>query len=272
VVQGTLMRVTIHLVSPGDYRPFAAAVREARRTLWLRAWKEPDDAAMTEAAGTLRAALAGGRALPRKEVEALIGKDATRGIHLWLDLVRVPPSGTWERRRADLYAAAADWLGPPPDEVDETAGRELLVRRYLTAFGPATRKDVASWAGLKPAELEPAFANVKLRQFESEDGDELIDVPRAPLPPADTPAPVRFLPTWDATLLVHARRAGILREGDRPRIFSTRNPHSSPTFLVDGVVAGTWTGTGAYELFAPVTRTQKAEVADEAARLKAWLG
>ena len=67
-----------------------------------------------------RAALAGG-ALPRKEVEALIGKPAARGIHLWLDLVRVPPSGTWERRRADLFGAAADW-SPGPADPDERHG------------------------------------------------------------------------------------------------------------------------------------------------------
>src|SRR5687767_4263528 len=83
VVQGTLMRVTIHLVSPRDYWPFAVVVREARCALWLRAWQEPDAEAMAAAARTLRAALAGG-ALPRKEVEALIGKPATRGIHLWM--------------------------------------------------------------------------------------------------------------------------------------------------------------------------------------------
>ena len=86
-----------------------------------------------------------------------IGHAAAQGVGLWVDLVRVPPSGTWERRRADLYAAAEDWLGPPPRDVGE-ARMELLVRRYLAAFGPATRADVASWAGLKPAELEPAFA------------------------------------------------------------------------------------------------------------------
>ena len=81
---------------------------------------------------------------------------------------------------------------------------------------------------------------MKLRRFASEDGDELLDLPRAPLPAADTPAPVRFLPTWDATLLVHARRAAILPEEHRPQIFNTKTPQSVPTFLVDGAVAGTW--------------------------------
>ncbi len=61
-----------------------------------------------------------------------------------------------------------------------------------------------------------------------------------PIPDPDTPAPVRFLPVWDATLLVHARRTGILPEEYRPLVFNTKTPHSVNTFLVDGAVAGTW--------------------------------
>ena len=136
VVQGTLMRVTIHLVSPRDYWPFARrGARGAARAVAAR-WKEPGAEAMAEAARTLDAALDGG-ALPRKEVEALIGKPAARGIHLWLDLVRVPPSGTWERRRADLFGAAADWLGDAGSRTTDDA-IDHLVRRYLAGFGPAS--------------------------------------------------------------------------------------------------------------------------------------
>ena len=233
VVQGTLMRVTIHLVSPADYRPFAVAVREARRTLWLRAWKEPGADEMTAAAATLRSALADGP-LPRKEVEALIGKPAARGIHLWLDLLRVPPSGTWERRRADLFGLAEG------DEPDPGDAMDHLVRRYLEAFGPASRKDVQSFTGLSLTTLKPVLERVATERFLDEDGKELLDVAGAPLPDPDTPAPPRLLPTWDATLLVHARRTGLLPERFRPLIFHTKNPQSTPTFLVDGEVAGTW--------------------------------
>jgi Winged helix DNA-binding domain len=225
---------------------------------------------MTELARTLRDALGGGT-MRRTEVEALVGKRATQAINLWLNIVRAPPSGTWERRRADLYAAADDWLGPPPGDVDEASGRELLVRRYFAAFGPATRAEVGSWAGLKPTELEPAFAAVKLRRFASEDGDELLDLPRAPLPPAETPAPVRFLPTWDATLLVHARRAAILPEEHRPRIFNTKTPQSVPTFLVDGAVAGTWRyadGKVDLEPFGRLDRATTRALREEAVRLQ----
>jgi Winged helix DNA-binding domain len=227
VVQGTLMRSTIHLVSREDYWPFAIAVRAARRASWLRATKrDPPEAAAEE----VRAALAGGDTLRRKEIEALIGKEAAHGVGLWVDLVRAPPSGTWERRRADLYALAEDWVGPPP-EIDEHAAHEHLVRRYLAGFGPATAKDVASFTGLPPATAD--------RLDLIREGD-LLDVPGAPRPDPDTPAPPRFLGTWDASLLVHARRTGFLPEEHRPKIFHTKAPQSFPTFTLDGAVAGTW--------------------------------
>jgi hypothetical protein len=114
------------------------------------------------------------------------------------------------------------------------------VRRYLGGFGPAARADLASWAGVNVGDLAPAFERLALRRFRDEAGRELLDLPRAPLPPAEAPAPVRFLPTWDATLLVHARRTQILPEEYRPAIFATKTPHSFPTFLVDGSVAGKW--------------------------------
>jgi hypothetical protein len=239
VVQGTLMRVTIHLVSPRDYWPFSLAVREARRALWLRAWKEPGAGEMAAAAATLRAALGEHGALPRKQVEALIGKPAARGIHLWLDIVRVPPSGTWERRRADLFGAAADWL-PDTPEPDAEDALDHLVRRYLAAFGPASRRDVQSFTGLGLTALKPVLERVATERYADEAGGELLDVPGAPLPDPDTPAPPRLLPTWDATLLVHARRTGLLPERFRPLCFNTKNPQSTPVFLLDGEVAGTW--------------------------------
>ena len=119
-------------------------------------------------------------------------------------------------------------------------GVELLIRRYLGGYGPATLADLADWAGMPPKEIAPALERLKLRRFRGEDGKELLDLPRAPLPEAETPAPVRFLPTWDATLLVHARRTGILPEEHRTKVFSVKTPQSVPTFLVDGEVAGTW--------------------------------
>ena len=231
VVQATLMRSTIHLVSRADYWRLAGATAPARRQRLERAPLElPPDGAMER----LRAALAEGP-LTRREVEALVGKPGARAANTYLHLVRVPPSGTWERRAADLWGLAEQWVGPPED-----GDLVHLVRRYLTGFGPATRQEVANWCGMTVADVAPALDALELRRFAAEDGAELLDLPRLPLPGGDTPAPVRLLPTWDAMLLTHARRAEILREDDRERIFSSRNPHSSPTVLVDGTVEGTW--------------------------------
>jgi hypothetical protein len=272
VIQGTLMRSTIHLVSAADYWPLAVAVRDARRESWLRATRrEPSAAEMEAAAARLRAALAGGATLRRKEIDALLGKPAARGVGLWVDLVRAPPSGTWERRRADLFALAEDWL--PPVGIDPGAAAEHLVRRYLGAFGPATVKDVVSFTGLPPAGLAFVLDGLELRRFRSEDGQELLDLPRAPLPDPDTPAPVRFIGTWDASLLVHARRTGFLPEEHRPFIFHVKAPQSYPTFLVDGAVAGTWRyEEGSIELspFGRLDPATRRELEDEAARLAAF--
>jgi hypothetical protein len=270
VVQGTLLRSTIHLVSAADYWPFAIAIREARRAWWLRARPEKLTAReMSAAARKVRAALDGGT-LRRSAIEELVGKPRAQGLGLWLDLVRVPPSGTWERRRADVYAAAEDWLGPPTMTAEDAL--DHLVRRYLAAFGPASRGDVASFAGLRLGDVAPALERLALRRFRAENGDELLDLARAPRPDGDTPAPVRLLPTWDATLLVHARRTGILPEAYRPRIFSTRTPQSLPTFLVDGAVAGTWRyedGRVRFDAFAPLDARTQRELNEEGERMAA---
>jgi hypothetical protein len=259
VIQGTLMRATIHLVSRADYWPLAVAVREARRALWLRSQPSPE-----RFVEPLRAALRE-RPLRLKEIKELVGgADVARGIGLWLDLVRIPPSGTWERRRADLYALAEEWVGPER----APAPIETVVRRYLTGFAPASAADIANWAGLKTAEIEPALAG--LRRFRSEDGAELFDLPDGPLPDPDTPAPVRFLGTWDAILLAHARRAGVLPERHRSRVFHTRMPQSVGTFLVDGVVAGAWRPEAkriVVEPFEPLSPAVRREVDAEAERL-----
>ncbi len=230
VIQATLMRSTIHLVSREDFWPFAIATRAVRRAHWLRVTKS-DEAPIARAAETLRAALRGGGTMRRNEVEALVGREEARAVGLWADLVRVPPSGTWERRRADLYGLAEDWVGPPDIEPD--AAVDHLLRRYLAAFGPATAKDIASFTGL-------ALKTLPLDRLDLERDGELLDVPGGLRPDPDTPAPPRFLGTWDASLLVHARRTGILPEDHRGQIFHVKSPQSFPTFTVDGAVAGTW--------------------------------
>ena len=186
-------------------------------------------------------------------------------------MVRVPPSGTWDQRRADLYGLAQTWVRPVTHS--QAAGLEHIVRRYLGGFGPATVREIADWGGVAHTTLLPAIERVALRRFRDEKGKELLDLQRAPLPDPATPAPVRFLPTWDATLLVHARRTEILPERYRPLVFNTRTPHSVPTFLVDGEVAGTWRHEGErveIKPFEPLPKAVRREVEDEATRLEAF--
>jgi hypothetical protein len=120
--------------------------------------------------------------------------------------------------------------------------------------------------------LTPVLARLALRRFRDEAGGELLDVRGAPLPDPDVPAPVRFLPTWDASLLVHARRTQILPERFRPLIFNTKTPHSSPTFLVDGRVTGTWRYEGGrirVSPFEPLPRSVRRGLDEEARALAA---
>jgi hypothetical protein len=276
VVQATLMRSTIHVVSARDFWLLAAGIRDGRRE-WLgrvqRTQLEGID--MDAVAACVRALLAEEPRRHADMLELLAERGFPRAAWVaaghWVDLVRVPPSGTWDRRRADLYGLADTWL--PTSEADEANGLDHLVRRYLGGFGPATLSDVASWAGLAATALRPSMDRLQLRRFRDERGGELLDLPGAPLPDPDSPAPVRFIPTWDATLLVHARRTQILPERYRPRVFNTKTPHSVPTFLVDGAVAGTWRhekGAVRPEPFHRLARGVVRELEDEAERLAAF--
>jgi Winged helix DNA-binding domain len=266
VVQGTLMRSTIHLVSRRDYWPFTVAIREHRRGWWARVAREGSKPAdLKKAVPKLRKLLAKEGVLTAADLKKL-GRPV--GLNLYLDMVRVPPSGTWERRRADLYAASEDWLGPPDAEPEQGVVR--LVEAYLQGFGPASRDEIADWTGLKKTVIAPALDSLKLRTFEAEDGTELVDLPRLPLPDADTPAPARFLPTWDSTLLAHTRRTQILPEEFRPFVFNTKTPQSMPSFMLDGQVAGSWRWEkGRIELnpFRKLTKAEQRELNDEAERL-----
>jgi hypothetical protein len=276
VIQGTLIRSTIHIVSAADWPLFTAGTRNVRREWWLRASRgETSKIDVESVLDRVRKLLAEG---PRRQAEMVKLLEAeTNPRFAWItaaqliDMVRVPPSGTWERRRADVYGLADDWIGR--SSVTEDEGREHLVRRYLGGFGPAPLTDIANWAGMTAALLRPVVERVELRRLRDEQGRELFDLPVAPLPDADTPAPVRFLPTWDATLLVHARRTLILPEAYRPLVFNTKTPHSVPTFLVDGAVAGTWRHEkGRIEIkpFGDLSTSARRELDDEGERLAAF--
>jgi hypothetical protein len=235
-VQGTLLRGTIHLVSRKDYWPFHIGCRDAVHEMYARNYAGTATE-LEKWISLLRDALTD-NPLRQREIDELVGRDLRGWVTSHLPLLRIPPSGTWERRRADLYALADDIIGT--EDMSLAPARELLVRRYLGGFGPSTLAEIASWAGMGVREITPAVEQIDHVTYEAEDGAVLYDLPGAPLPDGQTPVPIRFLPTWDATLLVHARRTQILPEEHRDKIFTSTMPHSYPTFLIDGAVAGTW--------------------------------
>ena len=270
IVQGSMLRATIHAVAAHDYWPLMMATGEARNQWFRRVYRGPcTEADFKAAAETVRNLLSAGPQ-PRSALVDAIGRDTWIGVSMFVDMVRVPPSGTWDRRRADLFALSQEWIPPatPPERATE-----FLIRRYLGAFGPAVAGDVASWAGIAPSEIVPILEQMDLTSFEAEDGKLLLDLKRAPLPDPKVNAPVRFLPVWDAILLVHARRKAVIAEEHRLIIFNTKTPQSMPTFMVDGKVAGTWRYEGAQVRLAPfdvIPRRWKRELEEEAKELAAF--
>jgi DNA glycosylase AlkZ-like len=277
VVQATLMRCTIHMVATDDFWPMCAGIRDSRREWWLRiaTSRQLPEISYDELAEVLRAAMTDGPQ-PRIELAAAMeragfAKPYWEAAGLWLDMVRVPPSGTWDRRRADRYGLADQWI--PRVEATEADGLRLLMTRYLQAFGPAAVADAAAWAGVSRTRLEPVAAEMELVIYADERGTVLVDLPGIELADEDAPAPVRFLPTWDATLLAHCRRSGIISEDFRKVVFHVKIPQSVGTVLVDGSVAATWawrTDHVEFDELAKLTKRHRQQVAEEADRLTAF--
>jgi DNA glycosylase AlkZ-like len=272
VVKATLMRSTLHLVSRRDYSPYWTALHDLP-------WG--DAAARADAeriAPELRELAARGPVTLAEAVAYLGERHGLADLHarrVW-HLARVrahvhhaPHTALWTTRPEATYARLDGH-----EEIDRVAAVAHVVRAYLAAFGPATRADVAEWSGLRIRDFAEALEALEpLRRFRKEDGKELLDLARAPLPPADARVPVRFLPKWDNLLLAHADRRRVLGDEHRKKII-VKNGDVTQTFLVDGVVAGTWTlerGRVAMQPFDPLPRTTRRAVEDEAARLEAWL-
>jgi winged helix DNA-binding protein len=273
VVQGTLMRGTIHTVAAADYHPMRMAVARIQREWANRATGTKGAVDHEKHIKRVRQALADGPMRRPDLIRLLDGAPPSvrYAIDTGAEIVRLPPSGTWKRRRADLCGLADDLVAH--EEMDEAIALAWLIGRYLAAFGPASVGDVASFIGMQVGAIRKVTATMELRRRRAEDGTELLDVDGAPRPDADTPAPVRFLPTWDAILLVHARRTQVLPEAYRPLVFHTKMPPSYPTFLVDGQVAGTWRweeGRVEVSPFRRLSSDERDEVDAEASRLAAF--
>jgi hypothetical protein len=253
LAKATLMRTTLHIVTPRDYYAFLQVFRQDRIDRFTRELgKHAPDLDAAEVARRALAAI-GDRPAPRAEYFEAAGEDrqsAPGNIRAWMfwvaiqtygELVHVPPSGMWGHFGSPAFAPARNWLAPIRARGVVGDPRVHLVRRYLAAFGPASVADLNSWSharNLRPAltELEP-----HLRRFRDEAGRLLVDLAGAPLVDADAPAPVRFLPKWDGAILGYSppERWRILPERYRKRVIAV-NGDVRQTFTVDGLIAGSW--------------------------------
>jgi hypothetical protein len=277
VVRIALQRSTIHLVTAADaltLRPALQVVQE--RTLNGTFGRALEGVDLVQLA-------ADGRKLLEERPRAFgeLGKELAKtynghdplalaiAVRTGVALVQPPPRGVWGKGGRALHTSIEMWLGEPPGPSITLEG---LVIRYLAAFGPATVKDAQVWCGL--TRLAEVFERLRpcLVTFEDEHGAELFDLPEAPRPPADTPAPPRFLPQFDNVLLSHADRSRIVPEGIGERIYKQFG-HWSP-LLVDGLLRGTWkltrdrgAATLSIELGDRLSKAEHTAVEEEGARL-----
>lgn len=182
-----------------------------------------------------------------------------------LPLVQVTPRGLWGRSGQVALTTAEHWLGRP---AEPAPAPETVVRRYLAAFGPASVKDMQTWAGL--TRLRETFERLRpeLLTFRDDSGVELFDLPDAPRPDPDTPAPPRLLPEYDNLLLSHADRTRVVSPETKGRTWRGNQAYRS--FLVDGFLAGLWKlddDVLTLEPFGQLTRGQREELVEEAGRM-----
>lgn len=269
IVRATAMRQTLHLIARRDY----GLVRAAMSTMSF-----PWEAASAKALAPSIRALASNGGVTATEAYAYLEREhglggrearyAWRYGRLAGHVVHHHEDALWSASQSGRFVAIDE-----PEPHDPVEARAELLRRYLAAFGPATRRDMTAWSMQHAPEIARALERLELRRFRDEQGRELLDLPRAPLPDPDAPAPVRLLPKWDNVLLSFADRTRVLPEPYR-RVVIKQNGDVAQTFLVDGFVAGTWRvedGRVVAEPFEPLAAAAKRELADEAERLEAFL-
>ena len=279
-VRMPFLRATLHLVTRRDalsLRPVVDAVLERAlhaQSPFGRAIEGLDvDELISFASATLAA-----EPRTRAELAPLLaerwpgydGPSLASACTYLLHLVQVTPRGLWNRSGPSAFTPLEAWLGERPQR--DTAPDDM-VRRYLAAFGPATAADVRTWSGLAGAAEILDRLRPGLRVLNNGAGRELFDVPRAPLPGADTPAPVRFLPEYDNAVLSHADRSRIVAADAR-----SWTAVGWGLVLVDGFTAARWrsvAGNGRrilhVEPFRKLTRAERDEIEQEATKLASFL-
>ncbi|MCW5978539.1 MAG: AlkZ family DNA glycosylase [Bryobacteraceae bacterium] len=278
VVRATLMRATLHLLPAADYPVFRSGLQPALTAAMRSALRDRASGLDVEAiAAAARACFAERpRTFAELRVELLKrfpeADERAMGylVRTHLPLIVVPGGNHWGYAADAKFADASAWLGRP---VEAAADPGALVLRYLAAFGPAAAADAQAWSGL--AKLQPDFERLRprLAVFRDERGRELFDLPDAPLPDENTPAPARLLPGFDNLVLAHKDRTRVISDEQRSRVV-TKNLQVLPTFLVDGFVAGTWaverrkqSATLTLTAFAALPAPAKSRLTEEAGKL-----
>jgi hypothetical protein len=273
VVRTSLMRVTIHLVTAED----CVGLRPVLQRVMERGWASspfarnlvgvpldellPLGTKLLSESPRTRAELAPllAERWPDRDPDSLVYANT----HL-TPLVQVPPRGVWGQTGPAAWTPVSTWLGRP---VGTDPTPDTTVLRYLGAFGPASVMDAQTWSGL--TRLRDVFSRLDLVRFVDESGRELFDLPDAPRPSPDTPAPPRFLPEYDNVLLSHADRTRINPAKHRTPL-PPGNGATMGTLLVDGHYSATWKLTPEALLIkplAPLSRQHTSDITEEATHL-----
>ena len=235
VVKTTINRLTLHLAAAEDYPAYAQLTRQARMRGWRKTYAHLDEARVVANLGAwLKRPRTNDEIRERVRRYEGVRDDPWTAVtfaRTLLPLVQLPPAGHWkDRRRASFVIDTR----PLPDTVEAAT---LVLSRYLAAFGPASRRDIAAWAGVAQRDFAEAFARLPTVSYCDERGIELLDLPDQPLPPPSTPLPVRLLARWDQPLLAYVERERIIP----PELQSLRLTLSGDqTVTVGGRVAASW--------------------------------
>lgn len=282
LVRTVLMRRTVHLVTAADalaWRTRHDALLRQRVYGVYRAELTGVDVDEVAAAvdalcadGTPRTMPEIGRALAERWPAAGFRPLGELAVAAAVPMVQVPPRGLWRRPGGALNVPMAAWLGAEPAPLASAGDPvgEQLVRRYLAAYGPAASADLRAWCGVAGLPAAVAAVRPELVSFTDDRGRELLDLPDAPRPDADTPAPVRFLPAFDNAILSYADRTRIVDDAHKGLSVA-----GDRAVLLDGRVAALWTVRAEKVEVTPLrrfTRSDRAEVAEEARAVAAFLG
>jgi hypothetical protein len=282
-VRMALMRSTVHLVSADDalwLRPLLQPMIEGglRSTYSKRLVGVNLDELTTFSRALLEEqpmtfADLGARLVERwPEHEPMALAHAARAL---LALAQLPPRGVWGQGGLAIHTTLESWLGR---ELEADPPLERLVLRYLAAFGPASVRDIQTWSGMTRLREVVERLRPQLVSFRDEDGVELFDLPDAPRPDAETPAPPRFLPEFDNLLLSHADRRRVIPPQHRSWLTSSPNGMLPGSVLIDGFFAGQWSlrrqrdvATLRIALFDALPSAEQQALEEEGMRLVAFL-